>query len=339
VRPLLPGLAVAAATAGVAQLLGGLGDAVSSLALAVAFGIVLGNSRRLPETTAPGLTFAAKRVLRLGVVLLGSRLALGEVLAVGAETLVVVLVVVVATLIGTYAFGRSLGLSRELSVLTGTGYAICGASAVAAMREVVEADDDEAAFAVALVTLFGTLAIVVLPLLGGWLALDPTAFGQWVGASVHDVGQVVATAASGGPDALAVAMVVKLTRVLLLGPLVLVVGVLWARRRHAESAHPADARPTLLPLFVVGFLVAAVVRSLGLLPASVLAALGTAERWAFAVALVGLGAGVRLDRLRRVGRRGVVLGTVAWVAVAGVAYLGVLAVHALGGTNSTINGA
>jgi uncharacterized integral membrane protein (TIGR00698 family) len=311
-------------------------DALSPIAVAVAVGILVANSGRLPPAAEPGLAFAAKRVLRFAVVLLGFRLALGDVVAAGGPAVVVVVVVATVTLVGTYALARAAGLGRQLAVLTGAGYAICGASAVAALREVVDAEDDDAAFAVALVTLFGTVAIVALPALAAWWELSATTFGRWVGASVHDVGQVVATAASGGDDALTVAVVVKLTRVLLLGPMLLAVGLWWRRRRPSSAASD---QPGLVPWFVIGFLAAAVVRSLELLPDAALTAIGAAERWAFAVALVGLGAGVRVGRLRRVGARALVVGTLAWVLVALVAYVGVLLVDVSGSPSSTTSGA
>ena len=144
-----------------------------------------------------------------------------------------------------------MGVSPGTSLLVATGFSICGASAVAAMDGVTGNEEDEVVTAIVLVTLFGSLAIVVLPLLQHPLGLADVEFGLWTGASVHDVAQTVATASVVGPSALAAAVVVKLTRVVLLAPVVAGVS-LW--RRRGETAVYGTWRPPLVPLFVVGFL-------------------------------------------------------------------------------------
>ena len=186
------------------------------------------------------------------------------------------------------------------------------------MEEVAGGDDDDTGVAVALVTLCGSLAILLLPVLRVPLGLDPVAFGSWVGASVHDVGQTVATA-NRVPGALTSAVVVKLSRVVLLAPLVAGVGL--ARRRAAPSG--TGRRPPLMPLFVAGFLGAIALASTGLLPAPVLNATKTLQGVLLAAALVGLGTGIHLPTLRRTGGRALLLGLLSWVLVASVAYLGV----------------
>lgn len=321
----LPGLVLVAGCVAVAFAVYAAVPSASPLVVSVALGALLANAGLVPAAAGPGTTFAAKRLLRVGVVLLGLQLAVGDVFALGGRGVALVVGVVMATFFGTQWAGRRLGLSPALSLLVATGYSICGASAVAAMEGVSEADEDDVAYAVGLVTLCGSLCILVLPALRGPLGLDATAFGSWVGASVHDVGQVVATASSGGALALQTAVVVKLTRVVLLAPLV--AGVSLTRRRRSTSVGtgtPSTARPALLPLFVVGFLGAIALRSTGLVPSGWLEVAHTVERVVLCAALVGLGAGVRLSRLRHVGGRPLVLGLGAWVLVAVAAYGGVV---------------
>lgn len=326
-RELAPGLAIGLVGLVGARLLAAQAEALSPIVVAVALGILLRNLRLIPAAAEPGLTFAAKKVLRVGVVLLGFRLALGDLFEVGGSALVVVIVTVFATLGFTYWLGRRLSLPPELALLTGTGFAICGATAVAAMREVIGADDDAPAFAIALVTMFGTISIVALPLLAELIGLTSGAFGQWAGAAVHDVGQVVATAAAGGDDALAIAIVVKLTRVLMLGPILVGVGLWW--RRRAGQEHRVD-RPALVPPFIIAFVAAVALRTTGWLPDDVIATLRTLEGWTLTLALLGLGTGVRLARLRIVGARAFAMGLIAFFFVAGMAYLGVVLVHGAG---------
>ena len=213
-----------------------------------------------------------------------------------------------------------MGLSPGTSLLAATGFSICGASAVAAMDAVTRNEEDEVVTAIVLVTLFGSLSIVVLPLLQHPLGLSDTEFGIWTGASVHDVAQTVATASIVGPAALASAVVVKLTRVVLLAPMVAGVSV-WRRRTGAGIA--GARRPPLIPLFVLGFLVMVGLRSTGAVPVAVLNVAQVIESVLLAAALFGLGAGVHLRTLARSGGRATLLGLCSWVLIAGLAFAGV----------------
>ncbi|MEE1755809.1 putative sulfate exporter family transporter [Streptomyces sp. SP18CS02] len=314
-----------AAGAGAAWLAHLLLPAVPMLTAAVVLGIAAAHTpwlrARVRGRCRPGLTLAAKRLMRVGVVLLGLKLSLSDVLGLGWQSVVMVVGVVAATLGGTWWLGRRLGLPGDQPLLIAAGYAICGASAIGAVGAVRDSDDDDAAASVALVTLCGTLAMAVLPLLHGPLGLTDVEFGRWVGASVHDVGQVVAAAQTAGSGALGEAVLVKLVRVALLAPLVAVL-VLTARRRGGASAN--GSRPPLVPLFVAGFLVMVAVRSTGLLPAPVLTAAGTAQELLLAAALFGLGSAVHLPTLSRTGVRVAALGLTAWILIAAASVAGVL---------------
>ncbi|MCX2967718.1 MULTISPECIES: YeiH family protein [Streptomyces] len=328
----VPGLALVGG--GVAAAWGAhlLFPALPVLTAAIALGIAVAHLPRLRgfvrRRGRPGLALAGRRLMRAGVVLLGLELSLGTVLGLGWATTAMVLVVVVATFGGTLWLGRRAGLPGDQPLLVATGYAICGASAIAAVSEGRRSDDRDVAASVALVTLCGTLAIAVLPLLHAPLGLTDAAFGRWVGASVHDVGQVVATAQTAGDAALTDAVLVKLMRVVMLAPLAAVVAVVGvsAARRRAQGGHGGGARrrPPLVPLFVAGFLALAALRSTGLLPPGLLDAAAGLREVLLAAALFGLGTGVHLPSLARTGWRLAALGTTAWVIVAGAAYVGVL---------------
>lgn len=320
-------------TAVVTVMLTALGAAVgvSALVLAVGAGALGANLGVVPASWRPGTQVAAKLLLRLGIVLLGLRLALGDVLALGPRGLLVVVGVVTATFVGTRWLGRRLGVSDGVSLLVATGFSICGASAVAAMDGVSDNDEEEVAFAIGLVTLFGTLAMVVLPLLSTLAGLDPASFGRVVGASVHDVAQVIGTAATAGDVALQQAIVVKLTRVAMLAPLVAIVGIGIGRRVHgADGDADGPAAPTtpLLPWFVIGFLVAATVRSTGLLDAALLDGAKTVEGLLLTAAMFGLGVGVDVRRLRRLGGRPVLLASISWLLILAVSTAGFLVLGA-----------
>lgn len=322
-RALSPGLLVVAVATGLAFAVSAVVPALNPSTVAVILGALLANAGLHRPILHDGTHFAGHRLLRIAVVLLGLQLALPQLIHLGAKGLAVVVVTVAVTFTGTRLLGRALGISPARSLLVATGFSICGASAVAAMEPVAGGKKEDTGVAIALVTLCGSLAILILPLLRSPLGLDVASFGSWVGASVHDVGQTVATA-NRVPGALTTAVVVKLTRVVLLAPLV--IGVSLARQRRQGGDHHAH-RIVPVPLFVLGFLAAVALRSSGVLPDFLLHGAKTVQGILLAAALVGLGTGIHLPTLWRTGGRSLILGLSSWVLVAVVAYLGVQIVN------------
>ncbi|GAC1658249.1 MAG: putative sulfate exporter family transporter [Candidatus Dormibacteraceae bacterium] len=316
VKALLPGLVVVAACTAASYLAALLLPSLSPLIWAVFIGMAVVTVHRLPAAMIPGVRFASRSILRVGVALLGLRLVAGQLVAVGVPGLGVLGVVVPATILGTLWLGRRLGCSPALSLLVGTGSAICGASAIVAMDAVTDSDERDVTMAVATVTLFGTAAMVVLPLLDRqFLHLAPVAYGTWAGASIHEVAQVVAGAAPLGAVAVKVATVVKLTRVLMLVPLLLVVTTIRGR----SGAQQGAARSLPVPLFVLGFLACVAIASFHVLPAPVLAGATKMDVALLAAALAGLGLGVDVRQIVRLGWRPLALGFGSWVIAGGAA--------------------
>lgn len=318
-----PGLVVVAGLAGAALLAEHLLPGLTAATVAFALGVALTATGLHRPALRAGTRTAGRHLLRAAVVLLGLQISLPDVVALGAPGLGVVLVTVTVTFLGTLGLARLLGVPGPRGLLVAAGFSVCGASAIAGMSRTARADEDDAAAAVALVTLCGTAAILVLPALRGPLGLDPVAFGAWVGASVQDVGQTVATAQQ-VPGALAAAVVVKLGRVVLLVPLVAAVA-LAQRRRGRAGDGPA---PRGVPGFVLGFLALAAVAATGAVPPGVLAGAAGAQHVLTVAALVGLGTAVDPRALRATGGRLALLGLAAWVLVAGTA---LAALHVLGG--------
>lgn len=299
--------------------------AINASTVAVVLGVAIANLGLHRPVLHAGTHVASHRLLRIAVVLLGLQLAIPQLLDLGLAGLGVVVVTVAVTFFGTQVIGRALGVSRARSLLIATGFSICGASAVAAVTDVAGGDEDDTAVAIALVTLCGSLAIVLLPALRGPLGLDPSDFGRWVGASVHDVGQTVATA-SRVDGALTTAVVVKLSRVILLAPLVAGVGVVASRRAGRPEGDTPQRKAPVVPLFVVGFLVAIGVTSTNLVPAEVLSIARHVQEVLLVAALVGLGTGIHVATLRRTGGRALMLALASWILVGGTAYVGVILV-------------
>ena len=261
----------------------------------------------------PGLAIASRRLLRLGIVVLGLQLSLSNIVALGWLTIVAIIVLVGVSFGVTYLIARAFRMEGDQPVLFAAGFSICGVSAVGAMSAARGSDPDDTGTPTALVTLYGTLAIVVLPALAPLLGLSHVQFGHWVGASVHDVGQVVATAQTLGTVALAAAVVVKLTRVLMLAPMVAITSIRTRRQGTATGKQPA-----IVPLFILGFLALVLVRTFVPLPDEVIQVGSTVQSVLLAMALFGIGASLRLERLARSGARGLGAGLVSWVVLLGL---------------------
>ena len=295
---------------------------LSALTVAIVLGMLLGNlgGAHLPPTLTPGIHTAQRTLLRAGVVLYGLRLSFQDVADIGLTGLLVDVVVVASTLLlGAVAGRRLFGLDRHTSLLTAAGSAICGAAAVLAVERILRADPAKVAIAVATVVLFGTLDIFLYPALYPYLGLDQAAFGLYTGATVHEVAQVVAVGSAIAPEVADSAVVVKLTRVLLLVPVLFLLS--W------REARAGGQRVMVIPWFALGFLAVVAFNSLVSLPAPLRAALLTLDTLLLATAMAALGMETRLARLRSLGPRPLLLATLlfAWLAVGG--WLLVRALH------------
>ena len=384
-----PGVVLCAGVAVLATVFNNHVPLVSAMLVAIVAGVVARNVRGVPVAADPGLALTGRTVLRLGVVLLGLRLSLRAVASLGWGALGVIALTVLTVFAVTVWVGPRLGVPHAAVVLTATGTAICGAAAVAGMSAVVRADvvaraggsqaadgavpavsggdadsaeesvDEAATTAIASVTLFGTVALLVLPLLVRWLGLEATPAGVWVGASVHEVGQVVAAGGLISPEVLDVAVVAKLGRVVLLAPLIAVVGALEGRRQArlaglaggavgagapgdalggagAVGADDGGARSggkvrrrggvPLVPWFVVGFVVTVLLRSLteSVVPLAWFEWGSALASFLLTMAMFAMGASVDLRRLVRGGGRALGLGAIAAVVSVLVSLLGVM---------------
>lgn len=309
-RSLAPGVVVAAVAAAVATSLAAIVPALSSIAVAVVLGIALAEPCSRWSAAQPGLQTAGRQLLRAAVVLLGLRLSVGDVVALGPQPLMAAVVVVLVLATSVPWLARRLGAPAGLGRLAGVGFAVCGASAIAAARSTVDADEHDVTAALGLVLAFGTLSVLVLPPLATLLSLPAATAGTWFGLAIPDVGQVVAAAELGPAGALDTAIVVKLARVLLLGPALVILAILTAAR-----PMPTAATRSVVPAFVVGFGVLVALRSLGVVPSPIVLTAAEVEPWLFAMAIFALGTEVRVARLRAAGPRTLRLGVFAWLAI------------------------
>lgn len=289
---------------------------VSALTLAIVLGMALGNAfgTHLPVRLAPGVTVAQQKLLRLGVILFGLRITFQQIAGVGAEGLLLDVVIVCGTLLlGSVLGQRVFGLDRDTALLTAGGGAICGAAAVLAMDRVMRPEPSKVAIAVAAVVLFGTLDIFVYPWLFAHLGMDARQFGIFTGGTVHEVAQVVAAASAVSPAAADTAVIVKLTRVMLLVPVLLYLS--WNASRRTGDADPK--RSMSVPWFALMFVAVSAFNSLVVLPENLKHALLTIDTLALAAAMAALGMETRFAKLRALGPKPLLLATLLWVWLMG----------------------
>jgi uncharacterized integral membrane protein (TIGR00698 family) len=310
IRGLGVALAAAAAGFGIHAVLPIVPWLTASLVLGVIAGIVARPA--VDGALKPGLAVAARRLLRIGIVLLGLKLSLSAIAELGVVAIVGIVALVGVAFVVTWLVAKAFRLEGDQPVLLAAGFSICGVSAIGAMSA-ARGTEKDAATPVTLVTLCGTAAIVVLPALAPLFGLGAVDFGRWTGASVHDVGQVVATAQSAGAVALAAAVVIKLTRVVMLAPMVAIASL--AARRSGT------ARPPVVPLFIVGFVALVLVRSFLPVPDALLQAADIVQSVLLAAALFAIGASLQLETLVRSGGRALGAAIVSWALILGFSLL------------------
>lgn len=310
---------------------------IDAMLIAIVLGMVVRNTVGLSPRFAAGVKYSVVAIMPLGIVLMGAKLDFFDVVRTSGTALLISVICVGAALALTIALCRRVKIDQKLGILIALGTAICGGTAIAVAAPVIEADENETAFAIATVTLCGMIAVFVLPVLGHWLDMTQPEFGVWAGTSVHATPQVVATGFAYGPIAGDIATIVKLVRVLLLAPVVIGLGVWYGReKRRRQVAHVAKVASitTLFPPFILGFVLLALANTLQLLPDFTLhlresflweqqelrVILAKAVTWLsgflLTIAMAGVGLGVNLRALRQVGLSALYVGFAASVILA-----------------------
>ncbi|WP_245724824.1 YeiH family protein [Micromonospora citrea] len=314
--PRAAGLGAAVSLGLAATVAGTLVPVVGAPVFAVVAGVLLSPlARRRSEAMAPGLHLARGSLLQVSVVLLGAQLSLAEVLSVSAGSLPVMLGTLGPCLLLAWLAGRVLGVPRDLRTLIGVGTGICGASAIAATTPVIRAKSNDVAYAISTIFLFNVAAVLIFPPLGHALGMSAHAFGLFAGTAVNDTSSVVAAASAYHQDATEYAVVVKLARTLMIIPIVLVLAILNHRREVRPETSRVRLAVSLVPWFLVAFLVVAALNTGGLIPAAVQAAVHQVALLLIAIALAAVGLSTDVVALRRTGARPLLLGLMLWVAV------------------------
>lgn len=299
---------------------------LSPMIIGIILGMIYANSLRmhLPDTWVPGIQFCSKKVLRLGIILYGFRLTFQDVVAVGTAGIVIDVIVVTVTIIGGYWLGRLLRMDRDIALLTSIGSGICGAAAVLGAEATLRTKPYKTAVAVATVVIFGTLSMFLYPIAyrAGILSLDPVQMGLFGGSTLHEVAHAVGAGNAMGGEIANITVIVKMIRVMLLVPVLLVLALWVASRKSAataEGGEVAGKSKITVPWFALGFLAVIAFNSFDLLPAAVVDVINYIDTFLLTMAMAALGAETSVDKFKKAGAKPFVLAFLIyiWLLVGG----------------------
>ncbi len=299
---------------------------ISPLIIGIVLGIIYANTLRhhIPSEWGPGITFSGKTLLRLAIVFYGFRITLHELMDVGVEGLIVSIIMVATTfLLGSYIGVKYFKMDKDLAFLTAAGSSVCGAAAVLATEPVVKGEDYKSAIAVSTVVLFGTIAMFLYPILFkmGIFDMDGKTMGVYIGGTIHEVAQVVATGAGiGGPGSEMAnsAVLVKMTRVVLIAPLLLALGLYLAKTASGKSSDSKKASVGV-PMFVLGFLAMIVVNSFIPFPKGLIDTINSIDTFLLTMAMTALGMGTYIEKFKTSGAAPIYVAGImfVWLLVGG----------------------
>lgn len=317
---IIPPFVLGAIATGVGTIFPTLGAPV----VGIIFGLILGEIYGTPDTIKRGVTFCSKKVLQTSIVLLGAGMSLGQVAKIGGDGLPVMIGTLLIALVAGFLLTKALKIERQSGALVTYGTTICGASAIATMSAVMGAEASAVAVSIATIVLYNVLAAIIFPYLGQAMGMSPESFGLWAGTAVNDTSSVVAASTSydallaaagiAAGAAASYAVVVKLTRTLAVIPL----AVLQGERERRVNPQAGLDKPwwKLVPPFLVFFLVAAAIKTVGLIPDAWDGAVKFLAHYGTTVAMTAVGMSSSITAIRKAGWRPLVLGGVLWVIVA-----------------------
>ncbi len=296
-------------------------NGISPLIIAIVLGMMYGNTLRnqLPNEWVPGIVFSAKKILRFAIVFYGFRITFQQIVEVGLAGLIISIAMVVSTfLIGVFVARKFFKLDSETSFLTAAGSSICGAAAVLATEPVVKAEPHKSAIAVSTVVLFGTIAMFIYPLLysSGILDMDLYTFGIYTGATIHEVAQVVAVGGAYGTEAADNAIIVKMTRVMMIAPMLIILGIYLSKVAKSDTS---EANKLVIPWFALYFILVAGFNSFHLLPLNIVDTINQIDTFLLTMAMAALGMEASFAKFKNIGMAPVYVAFIMflWLMVGG----------------------
>lgn len=272
-------------------------DFISSSVIAIMLGIVIGNIWNVPEILQPGIRFSAKQLLKVFIVLLGLSMNLTMIMTVGRQAVILLIFTVLTAFMGGRYVSKILGTSTTLTALLSTGIAICGGSAISALSSVIDADEEETAYAISTVYLCDIVLIILFPLVGHWFLFSDQMMGLWSGSAINDTSSVVAASFAFSAEAGKIATMVKLTRTLGIIPITLIFGWMTSRQQSKQTAS------NIFPWSIVLFIIVALMKTAGWVPTSIDQLLVSFRKILMGMALVAVGLKTDIKLLKGVGVR------------------------------------
>ncbi|MGZ9585795.1 YeiH family protein [Paenibacillus marinisediminis] len=324
-KRLAPGLGLVLAISIIAVVLGTYFPIVGGPVFGLLFGLLLNNTVGKPQSTLNGVKFSSKKILQWSVIIIGCNLSLASVWSTGVESLAVLLSSLLAAFLAAYFFGKLLNIPSRLKILIGVGTAICGGSAIAATSPVIEAEETEIAYSISTIFMFNIAAVLLFPFIGHLLGLSDTGFGLWAGTAINDTSSVVAAGYLYSNEAGDYATIVKLVRTTFIIPITFFLAMYYARKKKKQQQVEGNSETYKLskvfPWFIVWFLVASLMNTLGLFSESVLAFTGEASKFMIVMALTAIGLSANLKAMLKTGVRPLIFGLSVWFSVATVSLI------------------
>ncbi|GMK38894.1 UPF0324 membrane protein [Paenibacillus sp. CCS19] len=295
---------------------------MGQLVIAIILGLAWRAAVGVPDAMMTGTSFSSKKLLRCGIILLGMRLNLTDIVHAGPKVLAVAVINLTFTIFAVYNIAKLMKVEKRLAILTACGTAICGAAAVVAISPQIKANDNETAISAAAVAILGTIFTLLYTLLYPILGLTAAAYGIFSGGTLHEIAHVIAASAPAGSDSVDLAVIVKLTRVAMLVPAAVLIGIWMNRADNKRNGvkNQASWRSIPIPWFIVGFLVMSGVHTAGIIPAELASQLVNAAYLLLAMAMAGLGLHVDVAAFRRFGMRSFAAGLIGSVLLSGLGY-------------------
>lgn len=296
---------------------------LSPMIVGIILGMLYANSLRnnLPETWVPGIHFCSKRILRIGIILYGFKLTFQDVLAVGLPAIFIDIIVVAVTILGGILIGRMLKMDRGIALLTSIGSGICGAAAILGAESTIQTKPYKTAVAVSTVVIFGTISMFLYPILynNGTFVLSPQEMGIFTGATLHEVAHTVGAGNAMSDQISNVAIIVKMIRVMMLVPVLLIVSFSVARAAVKNGVKTGGSRKITIPWFAIGFLAVIGFNSFDLLPESLVNFINTLDTFLLTMAMTALGAETSIEKFKKAGFKPFALASIlyVWLVVGG----------------------
>lgn len=321
-----PGLALVIIISIISTLLGSYLPLIGGPVFGLLIGIIINNTVGKPKNTLTGVQFSSKKILQWSIIVIGCNLSLSSVWSTGIESLAVLLSSLLAAFLAAYFFGKLLKIPSNLKILIGVGTAICGGSAIAATSPIIEAEETEIAYSISTIFMFNIAAVLLFPWIGHWIGLSDTGFGLWAGTAINDTSSVVAAGYMYSNAAGDYATIVKLVRTTFIIPITFCLAMLIARKKKQQQKLEEHAVPynalKVFPWFIVWFLIASLLNTIGLFGDGFLAFTGYASKFMIVMALTAIGLSANFRSMLKTGFRPILFGLIVWFFVA-VVSLGV----------------